>query len=69
MGRHGPAARSSRNYIVRNYKSFNLVLRAVLSDKIWKAPLNDRTHPAAFALLGFGVATGGSVCSRSVPER
>jgi len=54
-GRYSPAPRSSRNDTVRNYKSFNLLLRVVLSDKIWKAPLNGRTSLAAFTLRSVSV--------------
>lgn len=43
MGKIRSNPRSSRNYIVRNYKSVSLVLRTVLSDAIWKAAPKDRT--------------------------
>lgn len=50
LGRYSPALRSSRGDTVRNYKCFNVLLRVVLAEEIWKALLKDRTHIAAFTL-------------------
>lgn len=40
FGKLWSSTQELHNYVVRDYKSFNLLLRVVLSDKIGNAPLN-----------------------------
>lgn len=63
MGRYGPAPRRLRNDVVRNDKSFNLMLRVVLSEKGLKGFFKGQDTPSwAHSVLGFSIASDAAVC-------